>query len=168
MSRCERDSSGKLTFRCEDSLSKTTRGQQGVFAARSQFERKRWENGLPHFNTTSSSVIERYFDVVKQYAKAVGFAQVAPHDLRRSCAKLCHACGGELEQIQFLLGHVSVPTTERYPGVQTANPRGGERQHKYRTAAGICGIGARRRLRVQVARMPSTIKCIGDCALINQ
>jgi integrase len=26
----------------------------------------------------------------------------------------CHQTGGELEQIQFLLGHVSVQTTERY------------------------------------------------------
>jgi hypothetical protein len=31
----------------------------------------------------------------------------------RSCAGFCHAAGGELEQIQFLLGHVSVQTTER-------------------------------------------------------
>jgi integrase len=30
-----------------------------------------------------------------------------------SGAKLCHDAGGELEQIQFLLGHVSVQTTER-------------------------------------------------------
>jgi site-specific recombinase XerD len=27
-----------------------------------------------------------------------------------------HQAGGELEQIQFLLGHVSVQTTERYIG----------------------------------------------------
>ena len=39
-----------------------------------------------------------------------------PHDLRRTCARLCHQAGGELEQIQFLLGHVSVQTTERYLG----------------------------------------------------
>ena len=54
--------------------------------------------------------------VVKQYAKELCFARLAPHDLRRSCAKLCHSAGGELEQIQFLLGHVSVQTTERYLG----------------------------------------------------
>ena len=41
---------------------------------------------------------------------------LAPHDLRRTCAKLCHINGGELEQIQFLLGNASVLTTERYLG----------------------------------------------------
>jgi integrase len=54
--------------------------------------------------------------VVKQYAAELGFTGLAPHDLRRSCAKLCHSARGELEQIQFLLGHVSVQTTERYLG----------------------------------------------------
>jgi integrase len=46
------------------------------------------------------------------------FAGVAPHDLRRTCAKLCRATGGELEQIQMLLGHTSVQTTERYLGTR--------------------------------------------------
>jgi len=36
--------------------------------------------------------------------------------VRRTCARLCHSTGGELEQIQFLLGHRSVVTTERYLG----------------------------------------------------
>jgi integrase len=36
--------------------------------------------------------------------------------LRRTCARLCHLAGGELEQIRFLLGHPSVQTTERYLG----------------------------------------------------
>ena len=54
--------------------------------------------------------------MVKDYAKKVGIGQLAPHALRRSCAKLCHGAGGELEQIQFLLGHGSVQTTEQYLG----------------------------------------------------
>jgi site-specific recombinase XerD len=54
--------------------------------------------------------------VVKKYAVTLGIPKLAPHDLRRSCARFCHAAGGELEQIQFLLGHVSVQTTEKYPG----------------------------------------------------
>ena len=54
--------------------------------------------------------------VVKQRAKDCEIQPLAPHDLRRTCARLCHQAGGELEQIQFLLGHVSVQTTERYLG----------------------------------------------------
>ncbi|MDQ2777476.1 MAG: site-specific integrase [Acidobacteriota bacterium] len=54
--------------------------------------------------------------VVKEFAVKIGVGKLAPHDLRRSCARLCRAAGGELEQIQFLLGHVSVQTTERYLG----------------------------------------------------
>jgi len=54
--------------------------------------------------------------IVKEFAKKVGIDKLAPHGLRRSCARLCHTAGGKLEQIQFLLGHVSVQTTERYLG----------------------------------------------------
>jgi integrase len=54
--------------------------------------------------------------VVKEKAKGCQIPSLAPHDLRRTCARLCHQAGGELEQIQFLLGHVSVQTTERYLG----------------------------------------------------
>jgi site-specific recombinase XerD len=54
--------------------------------------------------------------VVKTCCERAGLEHIAPHDLRRTCAKLCHSKGGELEQIQFLLGHASVQTTERYLG----------------------------------------------------
>ena len=53
---------------------------------------------------------------VKRCARQAGIANLAPHDLRRTCARLCHDCSGELEQIRFLLGHASVQTTERYIG----------------------------------------------------
>jgi integrase len=51
---------------------------------------------------------------VKEAARRAGIANLAPYDLRRSCARLCHLAGGEVKQIQFLLGHVSVQTNERY------------------------------------------------------
>jgi site-specific recombinase XerD len=54
--------------------------------------------------------------VVKSCCERAGLEHIAPHDLRRTWAKLCHSNGGELEQIQFLLGHASVQTTERYLG----------------------------------------------------
>jgi integrase len=54
--------------------------------------------------------------VVKAAAKRSDIKNLAPHDLRRTCARLCHLAGGELEQIQFLLGHASIQTTERYLG----------------------------------------------------
>ena len=54
--------------------------------------------------------------VVKDAAQRAGIQNLAPHDLRRTCARLCHQAGGELEQIQFLLAHASVQTTERYLG----------------------------------------------------
>jgi integrase len=46
------------------------------------------------------------WEIVKQAAQAADIDKLAPHDLRRTCARLCHLAGGEFEQIQFLLAHV--------------------------------------------------------------
>jgi len=56
------------------------------------------------------------WQVVRDAAHSAGIEKLAPHDLRRTCARLCHVAGGDLDQIQFLLGHVSIQTTERYLG----------------------------------------------------
>lgn len=56
------------------------------------------------------------WEIVREAATRAGIERLAPHDLRRTCARLCHLAGGELDQIQFLLGHVSIQTTERYLG----------------------------------------------------
>ncbi len=58
------------------------------------------------------------WQMLREYAAEIGSPALAPHDLRRTCAKLCRAAGGELEQIQILLGHASVQTTERYLGTK--------------------------------------------------
>jgi integrase/recombinase XerD len=47
-----------------------------------------------------------------------GVPGLTPHDCRRTLAKLCRAASGQLEQIQLLLGHASVQTTERYLGTK--------------------------------------------------
>lgn len=56
------------------------------------------------------------WSIVTSACRDSGLPGVAPHDLRRTCARLCHDAGGQIEQIQYLLGHESVQTTERYIG----------------------------------------------------
>src|SRR5205823_10368452 len=58
------------------------------------------------------------WQVVREAASRVGIEKLAPQDLRRTCARLCRVAGGELDQIQFLLGHVSIQTHRALPGVQ--------------------------------------------------
>ena len=55
-------------------------------------------------------------EIVKAAAARADIPKLAPRDLRRTYARLCHLAGGELDQIQFLLGHVSIQTTEQYWG----------------------------------------------------
>ncbi len=67
------------------------------------------------------------YTLVRRAAERIG-QKASPHDLRRTCARLCRQSGGDLEQIQLLLGHASIQTTERYLGtkqelVQAVNDR---------------------------------------------
>lgn len=49
-------------------------------------------------------------------AEAAGINHLGPHDLRRSSAKFCRKAGGDIEQIQSLLGHEDISTTVLYLG----------------------------------------------------
>jgi integrase len=71
--------------------------------------------GEVHSTALSEKVV---WQLLQGYATSASVPGIAPHDLRRTCAKLCRAAGGELEQIQLLLGHQSVQTTERYLGTK--------------------------------------------------
>jgi integrase len=82
----------------------------------------RWDD-LPQSNSTKLDKIwgdgitpKAIWHVVRAAAKRADIKNLAPHDLRRTCARVCHLASGDLEQIQFLLGHASVQTTERYLG----------------------------------------------------
>lgn len=55
------------------------------------------------------------WEVVSKRAHKLGL-KCAPHDLRRTFAKLSRKGGARIEQIQLALGHASVQTTERYLG----------------------------------------------------
>ena len=57
------------------------------------------------------------FHIVRDYGAQIGH-NIAPHDLRRTFARLAHRGRAGLEQIQLALGHVSLTTTERYLGVR--------------------------------------------------
>lgn len=53
------------------------------------------------------------WEIVQEYAPV---PNLAPHDLRRSFAKLARRDGAPLEQIQLCLGHESLDTTRKYLG----------------------------------------------------
>jgi site-specific recombinase XerD len=65
-----------------------------------------------------SMTAQSIFETVKKYAAEIGLKEIAPHDLRRTFAKLAHKGRAALEQIQLSLGHASIQTTERYLGVR--------------------------------------------------
>lgn len=58
------------------------------------------------------------YNIIVGYAEALKKKGVAPHDLRRTFAKLAHKGGAAIDQIQLSLGHESIQTTEEYLGVE--------------------------------------------------
>lgn len=59
---------------------------------------------------------EGIHDIVTKAAEKIGAPGVGPHDLRRTSAKLCREAGGDIEQIQAMLGHEKLETTQLYLG----------------------------------------------------
>ncbi len=67
---------------------------------------------------SDSMTAQSIFETVKRYAAENGLGNIAPHDLRRTFARLAHKGHAAIEQIQLSLGHSSLQTTEKYIGVQ--------------------------------------------------
>jgi integrase len=86
--------------------------KDGQLAGRVRTKGGGWSDG----NLTAQAI----YNVVAEYALAAGHidrkgeATLAAHDLRRTAAALALKGGADLRQIQQMLGHASITTTERY------------------------------------------------------
>lgn len=58
------------------------------------------------------------FFIVKKYGALLAASSVAPHDMRRTFARLAHEGGVDMKQIQLALGHANQATTEAYVNAQ--------------------------------------------------
>lgn len=89
-----------------------------VFAAKLEegfiFRRVNKGGSLMGENITEQAI----YNIVVLYAEKLKNQGIAPHDLRRTFAKLAHKGGSPIDQIQLSLGHDSIQTTEKYLGVE--------------------------------------------------
>jgi integrase len=69
--------------------------------------------GNPTGLRLNASVIGR---LVGEYGLLAGLPGIAPHDLRRTCARNAYDNGATVYQVQTMLGHSSPETTIRYIG----------------------------------------------------
>lgn len=105
-------------------------GKRAVDALQAYLERERPEaaartTATPEWLLLSSRgqrlSRERIWELVKKYAARAGApAEVSPHTLRHSFATHLLSGGADLRQVQELLGHASIATTQIYTHVDQA------------------------------------------------
>ncbi|MFZ2097001.1 MAG: site-specific integrase [Anaerolineales bacterium] len=67
---------------------------------------------------SKTMALQAIYIAVAEYSQKLGITNLAPHDCRRTFAKLAHKGGSPIEQIQYSLGHASIRTTEIYLGIE--------------------------------------------------
>jgi site-specific recombinase XerD len=78
---------------------------------------RRGKDGAQVDPASSGMTSQAIWLVVTGYASELGYPTIAPHDLRRTAAKLMLKGGAKLEQISLILGHTSLDVTKKYLGV---------------------------------------------------
>jgi integrase/recombinase XerD len=103
-------------------------GQQAVAATRDYLDRERGELAA-HASTSPPWLLlsrrgqrlrrEAIWELVKKYAARAGLPEsISPHTLRHSFATHLLGGGADLRQVQELLGHASIATTQIYTHVE--------------------------------------------------
>ena len=64
--------------------------------------------------------------ILKGYARSVGLGDVTPHTLRHSFAAQKLSSGADLRDVQKMLGHASLSTTQVYTRMEEKGPRKGQ------------------------------------------
>lgn len=104
-----------LTLRAHNALETYLNGARGVLAA---------PDSDPLFVNHRGGRLTRqgFWLILKGYAERIGIDGITPHTLRHSFATHAVRHGADLKQVQQLLGHVSISTTQIYRQLADANP----------------------------------------------
>lgn len=102
-------------------------GDQAIEAVRRYLEKQRPRLAARRTNASDWLILsprgaplrrERIWELIKKYAARVGISsEISPHSLRHSFATHLLAGGADLRQVQELLGHASIATTQIYTHV---------------------------------------------------
>ncbi|MCG8449372.1 MAG: site-specific tyrosine recombinase XerD [Pirellulales bacterium] len=102
-------------------------GMQAVSAIKQYLDKQRPSLSARHSPTSDRLFLsprgqglrrERIWELIKKYAARVGISnEISPHSLRHSFATHLLAGGADLRQVQEMLGHASIATTQLYTHV---------------------------------------------------
>ena len=102
------------TVPISDKLYKTLLEWQAETGANGRIARSIRKGGQVGKSLSGQAVL----DIVRTYGQELDKPELAPHDLRRTYARLGYDNGIDIGQISLSLGHESIATTQRYLGIE--------------------------------------------------